>query len=49
MVVEKEGSLIEYVGVEGIGYRGKILLVMVVVVKNVMVVMIDCIDSFEIL
>lgn len=46
-VAEKEGSSTEYAGVEGIGYRGKILPVMVAVAKNVTVATIDRIDSLE--
>lgn len=46
-VVEREGSSIEYAGVEGVGYWGKILLVMTAVAKNVIVATIDRTDSLE--
>lgn len=44
-VVGREGSSIEYGGVEGIGYWGKILPVMTAVAKNVTVATIDRTDS----
>lgn len=44
-VVGRDGSSIEYAGVEGIGYWGKILPVMTAVAKNVTVATIDRTDS----